>query len=140
MSEPTPPTPPAPETPTAPATPPVPAPTATTPAAPAPGGPGRGGPPKPGGPRPGGANRGFPQGNRPPREKPLNPGGAPPVLRDFAASKPNKRELDAMIEDELSHVMMDFDVATAVAQQEMAKQPQAAGAPGQRKKGRVVGI
>jgi small subunit ribosomal protein S1 len=67
----------------------------------------------------------------------MNPGGAPPMLRDFAANKPNKRELDAMIEDELSHVMMDFDVDTAVAEEE-AKKPQAAA--GQRKKGRVVGI
>ncbi len=157
MSDPMPPTPPAPENPGTPTTPPVAAPTPaaatpstppTTPGVPAPGapkpggpgGPGRGGPPRPGGPRPGGGNRPFPQGNRPPREKPLNPGGAPPMLRDFDAHKPNNRELDAMIEDELNQAMSGFDVAAAVAQPETAKKPQAPGTPAQRKKGRVVGI
>ncbi|HSQ58652.1 MAG TPA: S1 RNA-binding domain-containing protein, partial [Gemmata sp.] len=116
------------------ATPPANAP--ATPAA----SPARSGPPKPGAPRPGGPSRGMPQANRPPREKPANPGGAPPALRDFAANKPNTRDLDAMIEAELAQAMAGFDVDTAVAQQEAAHKPQASGASGQRKKGRVVGI
>jgi small subunit ribosomal protein S1 len=66
----------------------------------------------------------------------MNPGGAPPMLRDFAANKPNTRDLDAMIEAELAQSMAGFDVETAVAQ-EAAKPAQPAG---QRKKGRVVGI
>jgi small subunit ribosomal protein S1 len=69
----------------------------------------------------------------------MNPGGAPPMLRDFAANKPNTRELDAMIEAELAQAMAGFDVDTAVAEEAAKPQP-ATGAPGQRKKGRVVGI
>ncbi|HVL13178.1 MAG TPA: S1 RNA-binding domain-containing protein [Gemmata sp.] len=137
---------PPPENTSAPATPPASTPEAAQPQAAAasqpqggPGGAARGGPPRPGAPRPGGPSRGFPQGNRPPRDKPLNPGGAPPVLRDFGANKPNNRELDAMIEAELAQAMAGFDVQTAVAEQESAKRPPA-GATGQRKKGRVVGI
>jgi small subunit ribosomal protein S1 len=98
----------------------------------------RPGPPRPGAPRPGGSTRPFPQGNRPPREKPLNPGGAPPLLRDFGANKPNKRELDAQIEEELNQAMAGVDVSAAVA--ETQQKPQPPGTPGQRKKGRIVGI
>ena len=55
--------------------------------------------------------------------------------------KPNNRELDAMIEDELNQAMTGFSVESTVAEAETVKKPQAAGTvPGQRKKGRVVGI
>jgi small subunit ribosomal protein S1 len=71
----------------------------------------------------------------------MNPGGAPPQLRDFDAHKPNNRELDKMIEDELSQAMAGFSVETTVAQADTTRKPQAAGSvPGQRRKGRVVGI
>ena len=105
--------------------------------------PGKHAPPRPGGPRPGGASRQFPQGDKPfPRsEQPQNPGGAPPQLRDFAAHKPNNRELDAMIEDELNQAMAGFSIENEVAKTETQQKPQAAGTtPGQRKKGRIVGI
>ncbi len=131
MSDPTPPTPPAPENP------------APNPAPPPPQGRGPGGPPRPGGPRPGGSNRPFPQGNKPfPRgDKPMNPGGAPQNLdrRDFGAFKPNNRELDQQIEDELKAAMSGFEVASTVAAE--ARPQQAPGAPRtNRKKGRVVGV
>jgi small subunit ribosomal protein S1 len=124
---------------------PSPAPTPTPPAAagPAPSGPAKSGQPRPGGPRPGGPGRGAPRGDKPfPRgERPQNPGGAPPPLRDFGASKPNNRELDAMIEDELNQAMAGFSVEAIDAQAEKQQKTQAAGTvPGQRKKGRVVGI
>jgi small subunit ribosomal protein S1 len=97
------------------------------------------GPPRPGGPRRGGGDRPFPQGRNPfPRgDRPQNPGGAPPQLdrRDFAALKPNARELDKQIEDELNEAMAGFDVQATVVQEE--KQPRPAGA---RKKGRIVGV
>ncbi|MCI0700281.1 MAG: S1 RNA-binding domain-containing protein [Planctomycetia bacterium] len=127
-----------------------PAPTAETPkpaappAAPAPKGPPQGGQRR-GGP-PGrsfgrGPGRG---GDRPNRsDKPYNPGGAPPQLgvRDFAALKPNNRELDQLIEDELNQAMAGFDVEASVAQAETVQKPQAAGtAPGGRKVGVIVGI
>ena len=131
----TPPTPPAAEQPAA-STPP----TATPDPAPSPGKPP---PPRPGGPRPGGASRQFPRGDKPfPRgDRPQNPGGAPPQLRDFSANKPNARELDAMIEDELNQAMAGFSIEKEVAQTETRQKPQAAGGvPGQRKKGRIVGI
>jgi small subunit ribosomal protein S1 len=143
---------PAPEQPTPP--PPQPAnptphagPAAPTPGGPqqAPGGPGRFGPrgdrgPRPGGPRPGGSNRPFPRGDRAP-----NPGGPPPQLdrKEFGAIKPNNRELDKMIEDELNAAMQGFAPESAIAQTEAAQKAQAAGpAPvaGARKKGRIVGI
>lgn len=98
-------------------------------------------PPRPGAPRPGGASRPFPRGDKPfPKsERPLNPGGQPPQLRDFAANKPNNRELDAMIEEELSQAMAGFSVEATVAKTETQQKPQAAGTTGQRKKGRIVG-
>jgi small subunit ribosomal protein S1 len=107
-----------------------------------PGGPGRYGPPRPGGPRQGGPSRPFPRSEKPfPKgDKPLNPGGAPPLLRDFGALKPNNRELDKMIEDELSQAMAGFSVEATVAQTENEQKPQGPKVPGQRKKGRVVGI
>jgi len=160
MSDPTPPTPPASETPGTGATlTPTPAPVpATVPAAAGPGvgpgkppfprgpggpgGPGRGGPPNPGGPRPGGASRPFPQGNRPPRDKPLNTGGGVPQLNSFGGHKPNNRELDAEIEAEMAQAMTGFKVESTVAEEEKVRRPQ--GAPGttprQRKKGRIIGI
>jgi small subunit ribosomal protein S1 len=105
--------------------------------------PGKNAPPRPGGPRPGGASRPFPQGHKPfPKgEKPQNPGGSPPQLRDFVALKPNNRELDAMIEDELNQAMAGFNVESTVAEAETMQKPVAAGATtGQRKKGRVIAI
>lgn len=139
MSDPTEPTPPSPETPD---TPPADTQGALTPATPPARGPGspRPAPPRPGGPRPGGGNRPFPQGNRPPREKPPNPGGAPPIVHHFGANKPNPRELDQMIEDELNQAMAGFNVESSIAQAESAQKLQAPGAPGQRKKGRILGI
>lgn len=105
-------------------------------------GPGRGprpGGPRPGGPRPGGSNRPFPRGDRPP-----NPGGPPPQLdkREFAALKPNNRELDKMIEDELNAAMAGFAPESALAQTEDPNRGRSAAAtvPGQRKKGRIVGV
>lgn len=123
------------------ATPPTPAPApATQPNPPQPGALPKG-PPRPGGPRRGG-DRPFPQGRNPfPRgDRPKNPGGAPPQLdrRDFAALKPNSRELDQQIEDELNAAMAGFDVQTTVAQAETQSRP--AAPAGQRKKGRIVGV
>jgi small subunit ribosomal protein S1 len=99
-------------------------------------------PPQPGAPRPGGANRPFPRSDKPRHsDKPQNPGGAPSLIKDFGALKPNNRELDKMIEDELSQAMSGFEVEATVAQEETNQKPKAAGTPGgQRKKGRVVGI
>lgn len=96
-------------------------------------------PPRPGPPRPDGPSRPFPQGVRPPREKPLNPGGAPPVLRDFATAKPNSRELDALIEAELNQAMAGFDPSATVSAELPTRRPTSVPA-GQRKKGRIVGI
>jgi small subunit ribosomal protein S1 len=99
---------------------------------------GRGGP-RPGGPRPGGGGRPFPRGDRPP-----NPGGAPPQLdrKEFGALKPNNRELDEMIEDELNAAMAGFAPESALAKAEDPNKdrPAAPTVPGQRKKGRIVGI
>ena len=105
--------------------------------------PGKRPPPRPGAPRPGGPSRHFPKSDKPfPRgERAKDPGGAPPQLRDFAANKPNARELDAMIEDELNQAMAGFSIEKEVAGAESQSKPPAAGAvPGQRKKGRIVGI
>ena len=99
--------------------------------------------PNPGGPRPGGADRPFPQGQKPRTDKPLNPGGAPPQLdkRDFHAFKPNNRELDKQIEDELNAAMADFDVSATVARAETQQRPQARPTgPSGRKLGVVVGV
>ena len=95
--------------------------------------------PQPGAPRPGGTDRPFPQGQKPRSDKPLNPGGAPPQLdqRDFGAFKPNNRELDKMIEDEMNAAMAGFDVSATVAQAETQQKPQA---PKLRPTGRKVGV
>jgi small subunit ribosomal protein S1 len=133
------PTPPAPTPPAA--TPPA-AGAPATPQAAKPGGPpGAGkGPPKPGGPRQGGQNRGGPRGDRPRHsDKPMNPGGAPPQL-NFGGLKPNNRELDAAIEDELAAAMGDFDVTRTVAQAETVQKPGAPGKAGGRKTGVIVGV
>jgi small subunit ribosomal protein S1 len=136
--QPTPPAPPAATPPAAAAPAPAPA-NAPKPGGPPPGPPQGKGPPQPGGPRkggPGGPNRGGPGGNRPQRsDKPYNPGGAPPVL-DYNANKPNSRELDKLIEDELAQAMAGFDVAAAVAQTENVQKPQA---PAKSATGRKVG-
>ena len=97
----------------------------------------QGRPPRPGGPRPGGTNRPFPKGERAP-----NPGGAPPSLdrRDFAALKPNSRELDKQIEDELNQAMAGFDLKETVTPPEPQARPAGGARAGSRKKGRVVGF
>ena len=70
----------------------------------------------------------------------MNPGGAPPQLF-FGGQKPNNRELDKLIEDELAAAMGDFDVTKTVAQAETVQKPRAAGTVGGgRKTGVVVGI
>ena len=98
--------------------------------------------PKPGAPRREGPSRSFPQGRSPfPRsERPRDAGGQVPQLdkRDFAAAKPNNRELDKLIEDELEQAMAGFDVQSTVAEPEQSRQP--AAAKTSRKKGRVVGF
>ena len=143
------PTPPA-ATPAAPVAPPsAAAPPAPGANAPKPGGPapyaGKG-PPRPGAPRPGGPggpNRGGPNrgGDRPNRsDKPYNPGGAPQQLY-FGGTKPNSRELDKLIEDELAQAMGDFDVSKTVAAVETVQKPRAAGTVGGGKKtGVIVGV
>lgn len=105
------------------------------------------GPPRPGGPRPGGSNRPFPQGRNPfPKgDRPRDTGAAPERLdrREFGALKPNNRELDKMIEDELAQAMSGFSVESTVAQAETMQKARPLGttqAPGGKKKGRVVGI
>jgi small subunit ribosomal protein S1 len=95
-------------------------------------------PPAPGGPK-GGPRRPLPR-----NERPRNDGTKPPPLdvRDFAASKPNSRELDRAIEDELAAALAGFDVSGTVAKPETRTKPAVAGTPqtGGRKKGRVVGV
>jgi small subunit ribosomal protein S1 len=60
---------------------------------------------------------------------------------NFGGMKPNNRELDKLIEDELAAAMGDFDVTKTVAQAETVQKPQAAGkSPGGRKVGVVVSI
>lgn len=116
-------------------------------AAPKPGGPppfaGKG-PPRPG--APGGGNRGNDRGgdrggDRPNRsDKPYNTGG-PPQQLFFGGEKPNARELDKLIEDELAAAMGDFDVSKTVAAVETVTKPRAAGTVGGGKKtGVVVGV
>ena len=94
--------------------------------------------PQPGARRPGGASRAFPQSQKPSGEKPLNPGGKPPQLdkQDFGGAKPNNRELDKLIEDEMNQAMAGFDVKTTVVAEE--KKP--SGTKSQRKKGVIVSI
>jgi len=130
----------------------------TTPPAPQ-GGPPRGNaqsrPPQPGGPRPGGANRPFPGGGGsgggggrspfPRSDRPQSAGGKPPSLdtRDFQAFKPNNRELDKMIEDELNQAIAGFDVTSTVTEPgkpQMTGPAAHSGTRGGKKKGAVVGI
>jgi small subunit ribosomal protein S1 len=62
-------------------------------------------------------------------------------MLNFGAAKPNNRELDKLIEDELAAAMGDFDVTKTVAQAETVQKPQAAGTVGGGKKvGVVVGV
>jgi small subunit ribosomal protein S1 len=115
---------------------------ATAPKANTPPATGKGPPPRAGGPNRGGNNRGPGRGgDRPNRsDKPYNPGGAPQQL-GFSGLKPNSRELDAMIEDELAQAMSGFDVNATVAAVESVQKPQAAGRVGGGKKvGVVVGF
>jgi small subunit ribosomal protein S1 len=73
----------------------------------------------------------------------MNPGGMPANLerREFGGLKVNNRELDKMIEDELNQAMAGFSVESTVAQPESRQAAQAPGtAPGQRKRGRIVGV
>jgi small subunit ribosomal protein S1 len=104
-----------------------------------------GGPPRPGAPRPGGSNRPFPQGKSPPfpkGDRPKDTGARPEQLdrREFGALKPNNRELDKEIEAELAQAMTGFNVEATVAKQEESTKPKAAGVPGAKKRGRIVGI
>src|SRR4051794_35185933 len=85
---------------------------AAQPAAPAPQG-NQSRPPQPGARRPGGADRPFSGGSKKPfprSDRPKNPGGMPDNLdkRDFGAFKPNNRELDKAIEDELAAALGGF--------------------------------
>lgn len=124
------------------------APTTAGPGSPAPrnsGGSSLSRPPKPGAPRPGGASRPFPRSDKqqPKGDKSFNQEGAPsqPLLRDFGAHKPNNRELDKLIEEEMNQAMVGFSVETTVAPEETNQKQQGTGrVAGQRRKGRVVGI
>ncbi len=105
------------------------------------------GPPKPPGPR---GPRPVPQSrsdNPGPRgDRPRFDGSAPPQTapKDFAASKPNKRQLDADIEAELAAAMGDVDIRGALTEAETLhkSQPgaQAINQPGGRRKGTVVSL
>lgn len=94
-------------------------------------------------PAPGPPNREAPRRPFPRGDRPRNDGSKPQSLevRDFAASKPNKRLLDAGIEAEMEAALAGFDVSGTVAKAETRTQQQAV-IPGQqqRKKGRVIGI
>ncbi len=59
---------------------------------------------------------------------------------NFGALKPNNRELDKLIEDELAAAMGDFDVTKTVAQAETVQKPGAPGKAGGRKTGVIVGV
>lgn len=109
-------------------------------------------PPQPGARRPGGADRPFPGGGGgkkpfPRSDRPRNTGGMPQNLdqREFGAGKPNNRELDKAIEDELNAALGGFSAESALGQPEtppptagggFSPQPSRAG----RKQGRVAGI
>ena len=104
------------------------------------------GPPQPGGPNRGGQTRGpnrgpTNRGDKPNRsDKPYNAGGPPQQLY-FGGEKPNARELDKLIEDELAQAMGDFDVSKTVAAVESVQKPRAAGTVGGGKKvGVIVGV
>ncbi len=98
--------------------------------------PGFRGPPRPGQPgEPRGRDR-FPRGERPKVD-----GTKPPdiAVRDFLGAKPNARDLDKSIEDELNAALAGFDVSGTVASEESKSKP----APGQapaKKRGTIVGI
>jgi small subunit ribosomal protein S1 len=73
----------------------------------------------------------------------MNPGGMPESLdrREFGASKPNNRELDKLIEDEMAQAMSGFSVEATIVQTETQKPGPRGSSPAQgKKKGRVVGI
>ncbi len=94
--------------------------------------------PAPGARRPGGADRPFPQNKFPKGDRPSNPGGKPQSLdkTDFVGAKPNNRELDKLIEDEMNQAMAGFDVTKTT---EAEPKPATPAKPG-RKKGIIVGI
>jgi small subunit ribosomal protein S1 len=93
-------------------------------------------PPQPGGPREGG-RRQFPRG-----ERPRTDGTKPPDLtpRDFAAARPNTRDLDRSIEDELAAALEGFDVSGTVAKAETAPRQAQPSGPQARKRGRIVSV
>src|SRR5207247_876438 len=68
--------------------------------------------PQPGARRPGGATRPFLTNKVPKGDRPPNPGGKPQLLdkKGFVGAKPNNRELDKLIEDEMNQAMAGFDV------------------------------
>lgn len=122
----------------APAPTPAPAPEAAPQAPPA-GGPKPFGPPRPGGPRPGGPRGGFPGDRGPRRERPrVDANAPPPVPMNFTGVRPNRRELDKSIEDELNAAMAGVsDFKSSIE----APQPKPTGpAPRGRKKGTIVSI
>ena len=97
-------------------------------------------PPAPGARRPGGATRPFLQNKFPKGDRPPNPGGKPQNLdkKDFVGGKPNNRELDKLIEDEMNLAMAGFDVTSTVVAEE--RKPAGSGPASGRKKGHVVAI
>lgn len=129
MSEPTP-VPPNPTT--------EPAPVASAPQAPQ--------PPQQGGFRgpPRAGQRGEPRGRErfPKGERPKAVGSKPPELahRDFAALRPNRRDLDQGIEDEMAAALAGFDVTGTVAKEEARPGQQPLPGQSAKKKGTVVGI
>jgi small subunit ribosomal protein S1 len=88
------------------------------------------GPPRPGGPGPRGPREFRPRDDRP----------KPPPLdkKEFGAFKPNKRDLDKSIEDELDAAMSGLNDMTWTS--EPSPQKAAPGTPGQKKRGTIVGI
>jgi len=95
------------------------------------------GPPRPGAPGPRG-QRPFPRGERPKVD-----GSKPPELdkRDFAASRPNRRELDQSIEAELAAAMTGFDISGTMARSETVPSARTSAAAGSsRKTGTIVSI
>ncbi|MFO0804661.1 MAG: S1 RNA-binding domain-containing protein [Gemmataceae bacterium] len=127
-----------PETPATPAPIPAPAAEAAAPTAPSP----LDRKPQPGARRPGGPTRPFPQNKGPRPDKPMNPGGKPPQLdkKDFGGAKPNNRELDKLIEDELAQAMAGFDVSATVVAEEKKPAGATFGAKSNRKTGTIVGL
>lgn len=100
-------------------------------------------PPNPGAPRPAMGRRPNPRGGG---DRPRNDGTPAPRVefQNFAASKPNKRQLDADIEAELAAAMGEMDVSGALAAVESQGRPTGGAVafqqPGGRKKGKVVSI